>query len=380
MPQQHSGKYGDNFADVGAQEEPYYLANVGVDATAFPDSVYNGGEVVVGQSHIRRALCHIRAGNAHSTADVSGFQGGSIVHAVTRHGNHLVLALPGLHNADFVFRGYPGVNRNVFYFFIQLFVRHGVQLRTGNCTVSFFQDAQFLGNSRSGYHMVAGNHHRFNASLAAGGNGGFCFRTRRVDHAHQAHEGQTVFQLLRGGICRNLPDFFISNGQHPQGILAHLFVHPLSGFYVAFDAAGSHHIKCALDNDDIFPVDFIDGSHQLPVGIEGDFRQAGIGLVQLFLGHPVFVSGHDNGGFRGVADVLFLAVRLEYHRAIAAKGAVTEQLLCGFRILAADFFQGVGTVQPHFGEGHAVLGQGTGFIRADNRCAAQGFHGGQAAD
>ena len=44
--------------------------------------------------------------------------------------------------------------------------------------------------------MVAGNHNRLDAGFAAGGNGRFCFRPRRVDHADKPKKGQAIFQFI----------------------------------------------------------------------------------------------------------------------------------------------------------------------------------------
>ena len=108
---------------------------------------------------------------------------------VAGHGNHLALALPRLDDADFVVRRYTGVNRDVFHFFVQLFVGHGVQLCSGNSAVVRLHNAKLFGNSRGCHHMVAGDHYRFNARLAADGNCLFGFRTGRVDHTNQPHQG-----------------------------------------------------------------------------------------------------------------------------------------------------------------------------------------------
>ena len=59
MPEQHGRKYGDHFTDIGTQQEPYHLPNVGVDAPALPDSIHNGGKIIIRQGHVCRALGYI---------------------------------------------------------------------------------------------------------------------------------------------------------------------------------------------------------------------------------------------------------------------------------------------------------------------------------
>ena len=112
-PEQHRGEHGDDLADVGAQQEADHLADVGVNAASFADCVDDGGKIVVGQCHIRRALGDVGAGDAHRAADVGGLQRGRVVHAVAGHGDHLTLPLPCLDDADLVFRRNAGVDGNV---------------------------------------------------------------------------------------------------------------------------------------------------------------------------------------------------------------------------------------------------------------------------
>ena len=132
MPQDHGEKHGKHFADIGPQQEPHDFPDIGVNPPTFPHSIHNGGEIVVGKCHVRRALGYVGAGNAHSAADVRGFQSGSVVYAVAGHGNHLALALPRFYNAYLIFGGHPGIHRDVGHFLIQLAIGHGVQLGAGN--------------------------------------------------------------------------------------------------------------------------------------------------------------------------------------------------------------------------------------------------------
>ena len=161
--------------------------------------------------------------------------------------------------------------------------------------------------------MVAGDHHRLDAGLAAGGNRGLGLGTGRVNHAHQAQKGQAVFQLLAGGVLRRLLQEFIAHRQHPQGAAAHLVVFLLGGFQVARDAPGGHHVESALDNGHDLPVDLVDRGHQLPVRVKGQLCQPGILPVQLILLHAVFVGRHQNGGLGGVAYMLLGAVLFVDH-------------------------------------------------------------------
>jgi Ca2+-transporting ATPase len=82
------------------------------------------GKIVIGQNHIRSTFSYIGASDTHSTANIGCFQGGGIIHTVSGHGHYCSLSLPGSHNANFIFRRYPGINRSLPHLFIQLFIRH----------------------------------------------------------------------------------------------------------------------------------------------------------------------------------------------------------------------------------------------------------------
>ena len=83
------------------------------------------------------------------------------------HGNNLALALPRLDNANFVLGGHARVDRNGFNLPVQLGVGHRVQLRAGDGRVLLRHHAQLAGNGGGRDHMVAGNHDRLDAGLAA---------------------------------------------------------------------------------------------------------------------------------------------------------------------------------------------------------------------
>ena len=227
--------------------------------------------------------------------------------------------------------------------------------------------------------MVAGDHNRLDSGFPADGNGFLGFRTRRVNHADQTHEGKACFQLIRGGICGNLVDFLVCNGKNTEGICTHAFGHTLCGIHISGNAPGHHHIKCPLDDDDVFTVNAVDGGHQLTVGIKGDFRKSRRLLVQLILGHSVFMRREDDGSFGGVTNVLFFCA-IEDHGTVTAEGGIGEELFDLFGIVCADVFGSIFTVRISLGQCHAVLGEGAGLVRADDGRTAESFHGRQTAD
>ena len=226
--------------------------------------------------------------------------------------------------------------------------------------------------------MVAGNHNRLDACTTANGYSILGLGTRRIDHAHQTHKGQAIFQHLRGGIFRHGVDHLIGHRQHTQCIGAHFLRHALGRFNIAGNAARGHHIEGTLHDHHELTVDIVDGGHQLAVRVKGDLCQAGILGVQIILLKAILMRSHHNGGFGGIADVLLTVIGID-HGAVTAQGAVVEQLTNSLRIGAADQFN-LATVHVCLGQGHAVLGQSTGLIRANNGSTAQGLHRRQTAN
>ena len=71
------------------------LADVLVDPTPLADRRHNGGEVVVGEDHIRGRTGHLCAVFPHGAADIRSLQGWRVVDTVAGHGNHHPPALEG---------------------------------------------------------------------------------------------------------------------------------------------------------------------------------------------------------------------------------------------------------------------------------------------
>jgi hypothetical protein len=69
-------------------------------------------------------------------------------------------------------------------------------------------DAQVVGDEAGRQGMVAGDHDGADAGGFGGGHGGFDLRPRRVNHAHQANDGQVALQRLVLGVsggCTPIP-------------------------------------------------------------------------------------------------------------------------------------------------------------------------------
>ena len=196
MPYKHSHEHGNNLADVCTKEEGNNLLDVCVYASAFLNCVNDGCKVIVGECHISRTLCNVGACNTHSTADVSRLKCRCIVNTVTCHRNNLPLFLPCFYNADFIFRGHSCINRDTLNLLCKLIFIHLVKLGTCYCKVALKHNAKLFCYSRSSNNVVACNHNRLDACLAANGYSFLCFGSRRVNHTHKTEECKSVFKLL----------------------------------------------------------------------------------------------------------------------------------------------------------------------------------------
>ena len=96
------------FAAIGGQDKQDGLLQVVIDRAAFLDRMGDGGEVVVGQYHLRGFLGRLSALDAHGDADVCAFQGRRVVDAVAGHGHPRAAGLQAFNQAQFVRRAGAG--------------------------------------------------------------------------------------------------------------------------------------------------------------------------------------------------------------------------------------------------------------------------------
>lgn len=71
----------DNFPHIWWDEVADELLHIVVDCPPLLDSGHDGGEVVIGQDHLRGGFSHCRAG-PHGDADLRFLQGRSVIHAI----------------------------------------------------------------------------------------------------------------------------------------------------------------------------------------------------------------------------------------------------------------------------------------------------------
>ena len=147
-------EHAEYLGQVRGQQELDDLTDVVVDATTLFARIDDRGEVVVGKHHVGNVLGDVGAGDAHADADVRVLDGGSIVHTVARHGNDLVLGLPSLDDAGLVLGLNASVHAVLLDVLIELFLRHLVDLGTGDGLAAILDDTEVLGDSHGGVDVV----------------------------------------------------------------------------------------------------------------------------------------------------------------------------------------------------------------------------------
>ena len=373
---------------VAGQQELDGVFDVGVDISSVGDRLDDGGKVVVGQDHRGRILGNLGAGDAHCDADVRLLERRRVVDAVAGHRDDLALLLPCVDDADLMLRRYAGVDRDVLQLFVQLLVVHLVELDAADGDVALLEDADLLGDGGRGDLVVAGNHHGADAAAFGVGDRLLGFLTRRVDHRDQAHKGVVIFVLegdarALGGV-RILLD---GKGQHAQAVLREVEVGVGNLLLILLGdgtgavaghhrhAAGQQDVHRSLGAQRVDAVQLVHGAHQFAVGIKGKLRQTRVlGTVNGLL-HPEVVGQVDQRNLGRVADLLAV------HRGgvVGQDGGLEQpvvRLICKVELLAVEQLE----VGVDLLGGHLVLGQGAGFIRADNRDRTQAFHRVQVFD
>ena len=188
--QQGGEEHPQHLAHVAGQQEADGLADVVVNPAALGHGAHDGGKVVVGEDHVRHVFGDVGAGDAHADADIGGLDGGGVVDAVAGHGGDGSPAAPGADDADLVLRLDPGIDAVAVHVLSKLLIAEGIQRRAGDGLGGVGENAQLAGDGHGGVLVVAGDHHRADARLAALLNGGLHLGPHRVDHAGKADEAE----------------------------------------------------------------------------------------------------------------------------------------------------------------------------------------------
>jgi hypothetical protein len=191
---QHGYKHEEYLSGIGRKEEGEALTKVVEHATAFLDRGDDGSEVVVGQHDVRRVTCRRGARHAHGHPDVRLTQRGGVVHAVAGHRSDFLARLERLHEAELVLRGDSREHVHAGSGSDERGVIERLQLRAGeDGPVRAQSDVLRDRSGRAG--MISGDHfHRDARSLTCTDRPDRRV-ARRVDHAHEAEQVQTPFNV-----------------------------------------------------------------------------------------------------------------------------------------------------------------------------------------
>mmetsp|Transcript_21478 Transcript_21478/g.51111 ORF Transcript_21478/g.51111 Transcript_21478/m.51111 type:complete len:359 (-) Transcript_21478:643-1719(-) len=226
----------DDLGNVDRHDEGHELLDACVDGSPFLHGLHDGGEVVIGQDHLRRTLCHLRALDAHGHSDVRLVQRRRVVHAVTRHGRNLALALDTLHDLQLVLWLGPGEDAHAAGEQVHLGVAEVLPVRpqlgavhgAGLLVVRGLQDVHVLGDGDGRQQVVPGDHHHADARAAGRQHGLRHSVALRINGGNQADEAQLLAAglelLVRGDILvvlvvRQVLHGPRSDGQYSQGAL-----------------------------------------------------------------------------------------------------------------------------------------------------------------
>src|SRR5512143_2372189 len=105
--EQDKGDKGNDLGYVTREYVGYELFDIGVDGPAFFYGRHDGGEVVVGEDHGGRLLCHVRAPHAHGNTNVRFFKRRRIIDAVAGHGDDFARFLQARNDPHLMLRRHP---------------------------------------------------------------------------------------------------------------------------------------------------------------------------------------------------------------------------------------------------------------------------------
>ena len=316
----------------------------------------------------------VGAGDAHADADVGALDAGRVVDAVAGHGGDVVVAAPGVYYAGLVLGLDAGVDGYILELAVELLVAHLVELAAGDGFGVRGEYAELAGYGHGGVYVVAGYHYRADTGAAALLDGGLYLRAHRVYHAGEADKDEVVLEAggtAVGGYFRPLALARREDAQRPvgHGLVGGEYLGALGvghGLYLSVfevaDAELEHLVGSALGVLYDAVRGLVDGAHHLAHGVEGSLADARLRGLEAGLSEPEAVRVVDEGALGRLADglsvIVLLRVGAEAHRR-GEEGLVVAVVV---------------------DDGHLVLGERTGLVRAYDLGAAEGLDGGQAAD
>ena len=396
--EQHQG-----LTRIGRQYEQQRFLQVVVDRATFFDGVAKGGEVVVGQHHLRRLLSRLGALDAHGHADIGAFERRGVVDPVAGHRHPCATGLQALHQAQLVCRAGAGENAGLLQPSVQFAVAHAVQFGAGQCRGA--AQAEALGDDAGGAGMVAGDHLHGDARAVALGDGLDDFLAWRIEHADQAQQNEVALQVRVVQFMPGARECAQAQPEHAQALTRALFeggvpVPEVQGFVAAIAPLPVAHLQQAFRgahqvDHGVTTVVVVQAGGAAALGAEGnhvDSRQVeqfGLALQLEFAGQG------QQGRFGGVAaDPPVVSVagqagivgQQSRARQLAQVGGVVRLqavLIAEHRArrrVAGAFDPVVMGAGEHLLHGHLVARQGSGLVRADHTHGTEAFHCRQLAD
>ena len=289
------------------------------------------------------------------------------------------MGLEGFDDHHLVLRGNTGEHPQAVDLGIEFLLGHLREVCAGDALVVAVGDAQFFGDGKGGVLVVAGDHNGADRSFLKVSDSAFGLGARGVDHADQAHEGEVFLLSSHVVLADGQSQHTQSQSSHLGGAgrdLVQILLGDGTGHTVLQDVGtvGKEHVGGAFGIAD-HPARrlFMDSGHHLPARIKGLLRHTGLGGFHLLPGHAEGHAHIQESDLGGVTDLGTAG-----NGGVIAEDKAFEESFIGLGVQILHVF-GL-AVDVYMGDGHAVLGQGTGFIGADHADSAQGLYSGQAAD
>mmetsp|Transcript_84769 Transcript_84769/g.137448 ORF Transcript_84769/g.137448 Transcript_84769/m.137448 type:complete len:233 (+) Transcript_84769:1009-1707(+) len=165
-----------HLSEVHRHDKAYELLDARVYNAPLFDCTDDTAEVVVREDHVRRALGHLSALEAHSNANIGTLKSRRIVHSVARHGANPALSLERLDNFELVLRlgarkNACGASQLVEICVVEILaVANGAQhAAVSRFAIAFFEgarveDVDVLSNGNGRLQIVARDHNHAHTS------------------------------------------------------------------------------------------------------------------------------------------------------------------------------------------------------------------------
>merc|ERR1719188_213732 len=439
---QDEEKEGGDLGNVGGQGVGDGLLQVVKDKTTLLDSSNNGGKVVIKQDHVSGLFGDVRSSDTHGNSNVSLLESRRVIDTISSDGNNGSHSLTTLDNDQLLLgRGSGEDNLSVVHQdLINLLLGHLLDLSSVDDASSGISgvdvldiDSLLLGNvldsvgvsgddsdvlcdGLGGDGMVSGDHDDLDTGGSALGDGVRDSGSWRINHGHETDESESLqgevdilgVEWVSNGVlvsgkhvvAETKDTFSESSKLHVGGlesISPFLSEWEFSSINNNGGASVDNSLRSSLHDQEISVVvlvlSLVNGDLELVGGVEGDLADL---LVLLSVLHDVSagqLGTLEDSSLGGVSVDLSLqdgdSFLTSLELSTIAKSGNSLQGLPSTGVLpclgsSRLVLGGIGldnlVVKPHVSNGHSVLGQGSGLVRADGGGGAEGLHGLQVLD